>query len=293
VELLFGLIWFGFWIWVLRGAYRWVTRGLGRAFVGTWDAMFDAVGAAAPITRDYERREVVNPSTSPNAASPADHVASDLERTLRQEEASAAHLAQAIGANRRSMAPAPKRAPERRPPAQAAGPPRPDDLARDALAQAQACDEAVGQAEEVIAELQPILDSYEAEIDALRRQLDDGLRRKLIAEARMERARAGQRAARWLSPEAQASMTEVMNAEERRADLAEGEWEAAKLGRPASPGAFGRKGAATAALPAPPAAATLTPIAPAPISAETERRWDAAIERQLAELKTRSGSHAA
>lgn len=298
MEVLLALIWFGFWVWVLRGVYRWITRGLGEAFAGTWDTMISSGVSVSTQQPDYERREVINPPAHGRASvapsSPAVHaVTGDLEATLREEEASATELARAIGDHRRSMAASLKKAAEWRDRAEAAVAKGRDDLARAALEEAQRCDEAMEKAEAVIAELQPILDSYEAEIDALRRQLDEGLRRKLVAEARMERARAGQRAARWLTPDAQAQMTEVMNEEERRADLAEGQWEAQKLGGTSAPAAFGRKGLPAPTTPVKALGAALTPLEPAPISAETERRWDAAIERQLAELKSRSGSNAA
>ncbi len=280
--MLFLLLWLGFWVWVLKSFYRWVTRGVARAFSGAWDSLFANDDVPSWQRATYEVRTVENAPVNPQAALSAAPVTDDLERTLRAEEASATALARSIGDHRNAARDATKRASEWRVKAETAVTAARDDLARQALAEAQDCDDEATHALAVIAELQPILDSYEAEIAGLRRELEDGKRRQLVANARIERAQAGQRAARSLEPEGQAALVRATEAYERRADLAEGELEARKIG-----GGFGRKGQATGVMaPALPAPDTLVPL-------ETAKRWDAAIERQLTEIKNRQGKSAA
>lgn len=275
---LFVLAWLAFWIWILKSFYRWVTRGIARAFSGAWDSMFRGSAGQQWERNDYSRLAAIDEERTRQPGPTLNRMTGDLEQALREEEHSATELARTIGEHRRNLRAFRKQAAEWRERASTAVDKGRDDLARNALGEAQRCDDGATKCEALIAELQPILDSYEREIDQLRGHLDEGLRRQLVADARVQRAQAGQRAARWLSPEMQAQLDDLTDAAERKADLAEGQWQAQKMG-----GGFGRKGLSPSALPSPDLS----------IPSRTVERWDAAIERQLAEIKTRAGQNAA
>jgi phage shock protein A len=278
VGVLFMLAWFAFWIWVLKCFYSWVTRGIARAFSGVWASMFRGAAGQQWDRDDYDRLAAAGAERLRQPGPTLNRMTGDLEQALREEEHSATELARTIGEHRRNLRAFRNQADEWRGRAASAVGKGRDDLARSALGEAQRCDEGAAKCEALLGELQPILDSYEREIDQLRGHLDEGLRRQLVADARVERARAGQRAARWLSPDMQAQLDDLTDAAERKADLAEGQWQAQKMG-----GGFGRKGLPPAALPAPDLS----------IPSKTVERWDAAIERQLSDIKKRSDQNAA
>lgn len=266
------LIWVAFWIWALKAAYGKIASTFGNALSGDWSAAFRG-SAGREWDRDaYARLSQVDQRRQ-NAAPPSlDEMTDDLEATLREEEASAAELTDAIRQREENIRGLHRHAADWRERAGVAVAKGRDDLARQALAEAQDCDTKAAASERAVAELRTILDSYTDEIATLRQRLNEGLSRKLVAEARLERARIGQRASRLLQDDGTDKLDQAIDRFERQADTAEGQWQAQALG------GFGRK--KVSAAPSLPAPETIPP--------DVTKRWDAAIERQLQELKRRS-----
>lgn len=271
--VLLAICWFAFWVWVLKGLYRAVTNGIGSAMSGDWGGSVRGTVGREWTAAEFSRLAQMDTQAQRHQPQSIDHLTGDLETTLRDEEASAREIEDAIAKRRNAIAQMKLTADEWRNRAEVAVSKGRDDLARQALTEAQQCEEGVKSYEAAIAELRPILDSYTDEIDELRRRLNEGLNRKLLAEARMVRAQNGERAHRLLQSES-ADLEVAAARYERQADLAEGRWQSQKMGA-----SFGKR-----VLPVPAA-----PMLEADVPVEVTKRWDAAIERQLQDLKRREG----
>lgn len=175
-----------------------------------------------------EQRQQIPPPT-------LDDLTAELEDVLKDEEDCAGQLREAIDKRRTLAAALQTSAAEWRERASLAVSKDRDDLARKALVEAHQCEDGIAQCEGAIEELQPILESYETEIDELHRKLNEGLNRRLVAEARIERAELGVRAERMLKGEAAADLGQAHRVTERQADEKEGEWEAGRLGSGSHP----------------------------------------------------------
>ncbi len=218
------LIWVAFWIWALKAAYGKIAATFGNALSGDWGTAFRG-SAGREWDRDaYARLTRVDRTQQKIAPPSLDEMTDDLEATLREEEASAAELTDAIRQREENIRVLQGHAADWRERAGVAVAKGRDDLARQALAEAQDCDAKAKASEQAVAELRTILDSYTDEIATLRQRLNEGLSRKLVAEARLERARIGQRASRLLQDDGTDKLDQAMDRFERQADTAEGQW---------------------------------------------------------------------